>query len=299
MQNLSELNKQFALAGRVEFVAGVGAMPQILVNTEQAQASIALYGGQVLSYQPAGMDELLYLSEQAIFEQGKAIRGGIPVCWPWFGDDPMKIGRQAHGFARNLYWDVLSVVESEHGVQIVLGLHSNATTQQWWQAEFDLKQTITVGASLDIKLITKNTGNSMLTLSEALHSYFKVSDVSQVSVEGLDQIDYLDKTTGFSQQTQHGDIKIEQETDWVFLSGISPLTVVDPALNRKITIQHQGANNAVVWNPWDKAAQLKDMPDADYQAFLCVETANALAESVSLAAGESHTMSVCYQITSL
>jgi glucose-6-phosphate 1-epimerase len=299
MQNLSELNKQFALAGRVEFVAGAGDMPQIQVHTAMAQASIALYGGQVLSYQPVGMAELLYLSEQAIFEQGKAIRGGIPICWPWFGGDPLKIGRQAHGFARNLYWDVLSVTESEQGVEIVLGLHSNATTQQWWQAEFDLRQTIKIGASLDIELTTKNTGSSVLTLSEALHSYFSVSDVSQISVEGLNQIDYLDKTTGFSQHTQQGDIKFEQETDRVFLSGLSPLTIVDPALKRKIIIEHQGANNAVVWNPWDKAAALKDMPDTDYQAFVCVETANALAESVSLAAGESHTMSVCYQVISL
>lgn len=273
-------------------------MPLIEVATARAQATVALYGGQLLSFKPARAEhDLFYLSDKAQYQQGKAIRGGAPVCWPWFGDDPGDLGRQAHGFARNLFWDVLDSQLHDDEVEITLGLESTATSKQWWPSEFSLRKKIHIGDQLKISLTTENKGEIAFSMSKALHSYFRIGDISQARVSGLDGVDYLDKTLGFAKHKQAGDVTAEGETDRVYLNAPSKVSIVDPALRRRIDIEHQGADNFVVWNPWDKAADIKDMPTEDYEQFICVETANAIANSVIVAPGAMHHMQVSYCIS--
>jgi glucose-6-phosphate 1-epimerase len=299
MQNLTYLNQVFGRDDKITFIEGPAGMPLIEVNTARASAKVALYGGQMLSFKPAGAEhDLFYLSEKAIYQQGKAIRGGVPLCWPWFGDDPGSLGRQAHGFARNLFWDVLDSQVHDDNAEITLGLQSTATSKQWWPSEFRLRKKIHIGDTLNISLTTENKGEIPFSISKALHSYFRVGDIKQTRVSGLDGVDYLDKTQAFSQYKQNGDITADKETDRVYLNAPQRVEIVDSLLKRRIEIQHDGADNFVVWNPWDKAAALYDMSADDYEQFICVETANAIANSVIIAPGAAHNMQVSYKINS-
>ena len=298
MQELNTLNRIYGREDKVRFVDGPSGMPLIEILTDRAQAKLALYGGQVLSFKPASAEhDLFYLSKNAVYQQGKAIRGGVPVCWPWFGDDPGALGRQAHGFARNLFWDVLDSQIHDDNVEITLGLESTATSKQWWPSEFRLRKKIHIGDSLNISLTTENKGEIPFSISKALHSYFRVGSIQQTHVSGLDGVDYLDKTLGFAKQKQKGDITANRETDRVYLDAPRNVSIIDRVLRRRIDIEHDGADNFVVWNPWDKAAAFDDMSAHDYEQFICVETANAIANSVIIAPGASHHMQVSYRIS--
>lgn len=300
VQDIASLNRFYSRPNKIFFEEGPNGFPLAKIRTKWSRATIAMYGGQLVSFKPVSCEQdLFYLSEKAIYQQGKAIRGGVPLCWPWFGDDPDAMGRQAHGFARNLFWEVLDTRIQNDVVTITLGMDSSVTTKQWWPHDFKLRKTLTIGESLSISLTTENCGGVTMPLSEALHSYFLVGDISQVAVSGLDKVDYLDKTRGFAEFRQQGDIRVDAECDRVFLETANHVWINDASLNRQIEIEHQGAGNFVVWNPWDKAADLADMPDQDYQQFICVETANALANSVLIEPGNTHTMSVSYTINPL
>jgi glucose-6-phosphate 1-epimerase len=297
MQSLTTLNRLFGKQDELKFIDGPSGMPLIDIATSRATATVALYGGQLLSYKPAKAEhDLFYLSKTAIYQQGKAIRGGVPICWPWFGDDPGNLGRQAHGFARNLFWDVLDCQLHDDNAEITLGLESTATSKQWWPCEFRLRKKIHIGDSLNISLTTENKGDIPFTISKALHSYFRVGDINKTRVSGLDGLEYLDKTVGFERRKQTGDITAQGETDRVYLNAPNKLRIVDEVLNRQIEIEQIGAENVVVWNPWDKAATLGDMLESDYQQFICVESANAIANSVIIAPGGAHNTSVSYKL---
>ncbi|HDY84397.1 MAG TPA: D-hexose-6-phosphate mutarotase [Methylophaga aminisulfidivorans] len=295
MQDLDTLNRIFGRDTQVVFSNGPSGMPNIEINTSKASSKIALYGGQMLSYKAANSEhDLFYLSEQAIYQQGKAIRGGVPLCWPWFGDDPGHLGRQAHGFARNLIWTVLDCQLHNEIVEITLGLESTATSKQWWPAEFRLRKKFVISNKLKISLTTENKGDIPFSISSALHSYFKVGDIAKTKIVGLDGVAYLDKTLAFSKHAQIGDITPEEETDRVYLDAPKQVQIIDNELKRKIEIKQSEAANIVVWNPWTRAALLKDMSADDYQRFICVETANAIANSVIIAPGTAHQMQVTY-----
>jgi glucose-6-phosphate 1-epimerase len=297
MQDIQALQSMFNQPG-INIVSGPADMPIIDIDTALATAKISVYGGHMLAYKPKQAEhDLFYLSDEAIYKQGKAIRGGVPLCWPWFGDDPAKIGRQAHGFARNVFW-ILDTCSVENDIAtIVMSLKSSAKTRMWWPGDFHLKITITVGDTLNIKLSTENSGELASAISCAMHSYFRIGDISQVQVEGLDGIEYLDKTKSFEHFVQNGDITVGEETDRVYLHTPHTVKVIDKALNRVIEIDQHGAENMVVWNPWDKAQALSDMPDSDYQHFICVETANAIANGTVVAPGSLHETSVTYRIS--
>jgi glucose-6-phosphate 1-epimerase len=297
-QDVASLNRFYSRYKRIYFEEGPGGFPLAKIRTEKASATVAMYGGQLVSYKPAHAEhDLFYLSEQAIYQQGKAIRGGVPLCWPWFGDDPEGEGRQAHGFVRNMFWELLDTRIYDEVVHATFGMESTKLTKKnWWQHDFKLQKKLTIGEDLTIELTTENCGNKPLTLSEALHSYFLIGDVDQVAVCGLDGTDYLDKTQGFAQLRQEHDVTIDKEYDSIFIEAPNSAIIHDPVLSRKINIQHDGAENFVIWNPWDKAANMADLPDEDYKKFICVETANALANTIRVEPGKTHTMKVQYDI---
>jgi len=265
------------MAGQVRFIEGNGGLPFIQINTLKASALISIYAGQVLSYKPVNQSEdFLFSTDNAFFERGKAIKGGIPICWPWFGDSPIA-GSPAHGFVRNSDWDVLAVDELKNGdIKVILCCKDNEKTRKLWPFSFYLSLEIIIGDSLTLELLTRNTGNEPFAITEALHSYFQVGDASQVKVLGLEKTEYLDKTEDFIKVCQVGAITLSEETDHIYTDVAHDLTIDDPVYNRKIKISSSGNKNVVVWNPWAKgAAEIKDLDKDDYKHFICLEIANA------------------------
>jgi glucose-6-phosphate 1-epimerase len=300
--NIEQLNAEFGIAEQVKFIEGKGGLPFIEVRNDQASALISTYAGQVLAFQPQGVaDDLFFLSEKAFFQQGKAIKGGVPICWPWFGPDPEGLGRPAHGFVRNRQWNVIAVeAVSSAETKLVLGLRDTPETREIWPFAFELLLEINVGSTLGLTLITRNLGDQAFELTQALHTYFQVGDINQVKVRGLEAKDYLDKVDEGQRKTQSGAVIIDGEVDRIYLDVDQELTIEDPGLQRVIRIASSGSKTAVVWNPWSHiSAQMADLNDEDYRNLLCVETANAAQEVVNLPPAGEYRLRADYRIESL
>ncbi len=286
--NIEQLNTDLAVTGQLEFVEGKGGLIQARIKNDLGEAVISTYAAQVLSYKPAGDGEdLLFVSEAAYYQEGKATKGGIPVCWPWFGPDPQDKGRGGHGFVRNRQWQVMGSNALEDGsTRLVLGLDSNYDTLAIWPHAFELRMEFIVGATLSIGLITLNEGSEPVDITQGLHSYFRVGDISQASVMGLEGSSYIDKMDESAEKTQDGPVRIAGEVDRIYTGVEGDLVVDDPVLGRRIRIASQGSRSAVVWNPWiDTTKAMGDLQDDDYQRMLCVETTNAGPDVVNIPAG--------------
>lgn len=300
--NIEQLNADYGIADMVKFVEGKGGFPMIEISNEQASATISVYGGQVLSFKPANQTEdVMFVSSQAYYQPGKAIKGGTPICFPWFGPDPDDQGRSSHGFVRNRLWQMRDVISTQDGAtQVTMGLVDTPETRDIWNYSFDFSVVITVGEVLTIELITHNTGTDSFNITQALHTYFKVGDIDQVTVLGLADKEYLDKVDSGKQKTQNGEVTFSGECDRIYLDVPAELAVEDRALNRKITVKATNSNTAIVWNPAaDISAKMADLGDLDYKSFVCVETANAANEIIEVAAGERYHMAANYSVMGL
>ena len=291
------LNAPHGIPPHTTVIEGPGGLPMIDVDNVHATARISLYGGQVLAYRPHGAAaDLLFVSEQAHFQAGKAIRGGVPVCWPWFGPDPQGQGRPAHGLARTRLWEHRHTETlPDHETRVELGLCDSADTRARWPHGFDLSLTVTVGPTLRLALTTRNTGDRTFELTQALHSYFAVANIAQVRVTGLDGCAYTDKAKGAdgAHQVQAGDVTVCAEVDRVYANAPDVLELVDIAAPQRIRLTAGGSRTAVVWNPWiEIAASMADLRDDEYRRFICVETANTGDEVLTLAPGDTHTLAV-------
>ncbi|MDR0210978.1 MAG: D-hexose-6-phosphate mutarotase [Pseudomonas putida] len=273
------------------------------ITSNHAELLIAQQGAQVLSYQRLGEPPLLWLSDQAIFRQGKSVRAGVPVCWPWFGNlqrNPQAVqamyhGGQApaHGLARTRDWQLLGIEEAAEGLRIEFSLPQALGDLPGWPHEVELKLLIEMGTQLTMTLSSLNQGNDSVTISQALHSYFAVSDVRQARVEGVDNLGYIETLADWELRQQHGALGFAGETDRIYLQTPDLLKIVDPQWNRRITLHSTGSRSAVIWNPWtDRARELTDMADDGWQRMLCIETANVWDDVVTLAPGASHSLSV-------
>ena len=296
--NIAQLNQHFAIANIVKFVEGQGGLPFIQVQTDKAQALISVYAGQVLSFKPINQEsDLMFLSTKAYYQTGKAIKGGVPICWPWFGADPEGKGRPAHGFVRNRMWEVIETYLGPDGeVTVTLGLDDTPETHAIWPYSFQLRLVVTIGDTLKLALITHNTGDQAFTITQAFHTYFSVKDIHHATVSGLDGNSYLDKVDAGKQKQQLGDVKIDSEVDRIYLSVSNDLIIHDAALNRQIAIKSQGSQTAVVWNPWEKIAkEMADLLDDDYLRLLCVETTNAATDTIVIQPGNQFSLIAHYQ----
>lgn len=301
MQDIEKLNQLFALDKALNFAAGPNGTVMINIQTPQATAQISTYGAQVLSFKPALVDEdLFFLSPLSHYGNGKAIRGGVPICWPWFGDDPSGHGRPAHGFARNQNWQVIETqLLEDSAIKLCLQLLPNELSYKYWHCQFDLRFTVIIGDSLKMTLTTENTDSESFVISQALHTYFNIGAIEKLHIRGLDNYHYLDKTLNFDQKLQQGDVSFVAETDRIYLQSPEQLFIEDAALTRRVVIQSQGSQTVVVWNPWNKALTLSDMENEAYQRFICVETANAADDSIELAPGQKHSLSAEYKLQNL
>lgn len=300
MTTIDSLNQQFGLSSSLEFVFGEGGLPFAQINNASASAVISLYGGQVLSYVPTGGEDLMFMGGKAYFVEGKAIKGGVPVCWPWFGADPEGKGRAAHGFARNSMWQVFSTEAiSDSETQITVGMVDDDNSRNIWPNAFKMSLQITIGKSLKLALTTENTGDQPFHITQALHTYFSVGDISKTKILGLEDCKYLDKSAAGQGATkvQQDAIEIAGEVDRIYLAVPPDLMIEDMAKQRTIKIHSAGNSTAVVWNPWAKiAADMADLHDDDYLRFVCVETTNAADDVVEIQQGESYTLNAEYSL---
>lgn len=297
---IATLNEHFAITGHVRFLAGENGLPMARIENALATAEVYLYGAHITAFQPKGDEPVLWMSPLVQFQPGKAIRGGVPVIWPWFGPHATDSTKASHGFVRTAEWQVNSTEALADGsTQVRFRLTDNASTRALWPHAFALDLTITVGSELAIDLTSRNTGDQPFTASGALHTYFAVADVTQMVIEGLTECDYIDQLDGRQIKRQTGDIHIRREVDRIYVNSDDTCIIHDALLSRKIQVKKAGSQTTVVWNPWiEKARAMADFSDEGYQHMVCIEAANAAEDVVRLAPGEAHTLSQIISVSS-
>jgi len=297
-QSIATLAERYAIPGVATVVAGNGGLAKVVVSTPEAIGEIYLHGSHVTSWKPSDASEALYLSPNSLFQDGRAIRGGVPICFPWFGDKQGDASAPAHGFVRTKSWQLEAIERTEQGVAVTSSTASDETTRKWWPADFRLVCRATFGHELRLELTVTNTGSSPFTFEEALHAYFAVSDAESVVLRGLDGTRYIDKTDNRTEKTQSGDVRIAAETDRVYLNTEHPIQLVDPAGKHQIVIEKQNSWTTVVWNPWiQKSVDLKDLGADQWKRFVCIETCNVVPSSVQLDPGQSHIMAAVISVS--
>jgi len=299
--NVSELNNKYSIDEILDITEEHSGFPFIKIKNQYASAVISLYGGQVLSYAPCDTDELLFLSDKAFYETGKAIKGGVPICWPWFGGDPEGKGRPAHGFARNSLWRLESTEQIEGGeTKVVISLLPNEVSNKLFPFEFKLSLTVVIGKELKLELTTQNIDDKLFDITQALHTYFSVKDIDDVEVLGLDGSSYLDKAknnTGDENRSQKGDVAFMGEVDRIYLDAPNDLKIQQKALKKITGIKSSNNKTAVIWNPWKELCeQSADLKEDDYKRFVCVETANAADDVIRIMPGEKFVLQAIYSI---
>jgi glucose-6-phosphate 1-epimerase len=294
--NVTALNESFGVSGQVAFQETAEGLVLAKLRNAHGEATVYLQGAHLTEWIPQGQAPVIWLSPRAIFAKGKAIRGGIPICWPWFGAHPDTPGLPAHGIARTSVWEVTGSGEREDG-STWLALRLPLTDQNLWPYSTPVEILFALGKTLEIELVTRNLAAEAVVMSQALHAYFQVGDVRQVHIQGLDGCDFVDKTDDGRRKKQAGPISIAGEVDRIYLDSRADCLIEDPVLKRRIRIQKSGSASTIVWNPWaEKAAQLADLgPDA-FLNMLCVESANADEDRVVLAPTAEHRLSVSYSV---
>jgi len=305
--DIAQLNKNhaFNLADNsLNIISGEAGILLVKILNRHASAVISLQGAHLLSWIPTGEEEVIWLSGKAVFAPGKSIRGGIPVCWPWFGQysgtQQASINYPAHGFARTADWQILHTEALDDGcTRISLTMQPQPATQIMWPVETSVQLQITIGKKLEIELITHNNGSRAISIGQALHTYFKVADISNVLLHGLDDTDYLDKLDDYKRKHQHGALNFVEEVDRIYLGTSSDCVIEDKILNRNIIIIKCGSHSTVVWNPWQEtASKMGDVGEAGYKNMLCVESSNVAEDIVTIEPGKAHQLWAQYEVQS-
>lgn len=258
------------------------------VGIGDSVAQVYDYGAHVWSWSLDG-HPVLWASAKSAFEPDKALRGGVPICWPWFGPGRTGDLTPAHGFARISEWELAGRVDRANAEVVTYVLSPEAAPDALPGEDWRVTYEVSVGKRLTLELTVDNLGVTSFSYELALHTYLSVGDVRQVTIAGLDGASYLDKVTGHA-ELQVGDVTIGAETDRVY-DRSGDIIVTDPVLRRRLRIATQGAANTVVWNPWvAKAAAMPDFGDDEWPQMLCIEGGNVLDHAVTLEPGASATL---------
>ncbi len=285
---------------RMNFVEGPGGLSFLLLDTPRCRARLTSHGAHLCEWTPAGQSSpVVFLSPRAVFASDKAIRGGVPVCFPWFGAHATDPHKPQHGFARTHAWDVESIGQDSQGdTRVAFRLVSSPGTRALWDADFVARLTVVLGATLEMTFEVENTGKGPCVYEAALHAYLGIGDIAKVSVHGLEATRFLDKTDG-QREKRSGDapLTFDGEVDRTFLDTTASCTVHDPVLARQIRIDKIGSGATVVWNPGRaKGEAMADLGDA-WNRFVCVETVNCGPLAVRLAPGARHAMTSRISVT--
>jgi D-hexose-6-phosphate mutarotase len=278
--------EKMIIPDRIALKNGYGGLSYLELRFRGAEAHLYLYGAHVLHYQPANQAPVLWHSDKSWFEPGKPIRGGIPVCWPWFGAHPNDAQKPLHGIARLTEWEPVNSSATSEATTAILKLPASA------YPDASLQLTVKLSDCLSVTLTTINNRDTDLNFTEALHSYFAIQDIHAVTVTGLEGQRYIDKlSSDKSLQTQNGPISFSVETEQVYIDTPHTCTVNDIALKRSIHIRKENSLSTIIWNPWiEKSARMPDFGDREYLEMVCVETANCGSNAVTLPPGQTHAM---------
>lgn len=299
MSTAEELNRRFGIAGVARVEAGNGGLAKVSVTLPEAAGEIYLHGAHVTRWKPAGADEVLFVSAKSRWEDGVAIRGGVPICFPWFDKKRDDAKAPAHGFARTRAWQLEEVTRRGDGVTVVMAIESDESTRKFWAPDFRLEQRVTFGRELRMELALENRGNEPARFEEALHTCFRIGDIDKARVRGLDGMRFTDKTDARREKTQQGDVVITSLTDREYLDTPHEVTLEDPVLRRRIRITNEGSRTTVVWNPWsEKAKAMSDLGDEEWKQMICVETSNVSQFAVEVAPGAEHRMTAVISVAS-
>jgi glucose-6-phosphate 1-epimerase len=292
----SQWQKTFEIPGRVLFSEGNGDLSKLEINTAWGNAELYFHGAHVTHFQKKDEPPLLFMSQLSRFNEGTPIRGGIPIIFPWFGP---REGESAHGFARIQAWELREVSQLATGeVSLRLCLPDSPSASLF--PKFTADYWVTVGKTLSAKLVVANISQDQdFTFENCLHTYFHIGDINSISITGLKGTNYLDKTENFARKTEPSEhIKISRETDRIYLDTAAPVEIHDSKLGRRIRIEKSGSSSTVVWNPWvDKAQEMPDFGNDEFQRMVCVESGNVADNKLTLPAGKSSSLEV--QISTL
>jgi glucose-6-phosphate 1-epimerase len=298
--DMTELDHQFGISGVAHVSEGNGGLPRVTITSSGAKGEIYLHGAHVTSWCPRTHDEVLFVSSKSHWQDGQAIRGGIPICFPWFRaktDDPHA---PAHGVVRTKTWQLESIVENDAGVAVTMFTESDELTRRWWPGEFRLVHRATFGSELKLELICINTGTKPLRFEEALHTYNQVADVANVRLQGLDGTRYLDNTDSNKEKTRVGNVIVASQMDDAYLDTQTAVTLIDPGLRRQIRLEKTESRTTVVWNPWrEAAAKMQDLGDGEWKRFLCVEASNIMGAAITLGPGQEHKITALLSVEKL
>ncbi|HEY4328605.1 MAG TPA: D-hexose-6-phosphate mutarotase [Phycisphaerae bacterium] len=308
-KKLDSLNTKFALTtgtDHIHFITGEGGLICADIKTPACTGRVYLLGAHIAAWQPSGQEPVIFMSSKSPFEVGKAIRGGIPVCFPWFAsktDGPIasvmgtggaspRPAPPSHGTVRTMEWQVEETKDlGNGGVSITLGTHSDDASKVYFPGDYELHEHITFSTQLNIQLDVKNTGKDPFQYEEALHAYLNVKDATKAKVLGLEGTDYIDKVDAKAQKKQSGPIFFTAETDRVYLNTQTPLTLADDSFGRKITVEKTDSHTTVIWNP-GAAKTVTDLGTGQWANYVAIETANTGDAAITLKPGETRTMGV-------
>lgn len=290
MIDLDELDEKFSIEGEVGFAELEEDLVFVTVSNKYADADICLYGAHVTSFRPQNSMDLLWMSPDSNFEVGKPIRGGIPVCFPWFGPHKTDSEKPQHGFGRLMYWDVAGTSTLPGGeTQVRLQLCSSDETKVYWPHDFCAEMIFTVGQTLVATLKVTNTSAKPFEYSCALHSYYSLSAIENITISGLQGVGYYNQLTSEKDVQEEELLKIEGPLTRHYLNTEAPVVIFDHIFRRKIKADKSGSKVTTVWNPGEETcAQIGDLPDDAYETFVCVEATNAFNFPISLQPGESY-----------
>ena len=284
VQNL----KQFEIPNTLSFTKNDGDLTKIIITNSLAEAEIYLHGAHLTHFQPKDEEALIFNAKESYVTPPKSVHAGIPICWPWFGAHPTDSTKPQHGFARDKAWTLKSttVLDSKE-TEVVLTLKDDTHSHTLFPYSFELELTFTIGKTLTIGLKTTNTDENSFTITQALHTYFAISDIETVEINGVEKTPFIDYTDNKKQKSEDAALKIHQEVNRVYIPTDSTCIIVDKELKREIIIEKEGSNSTTIWNPW-KESGIHDLPDEKYREFVCIETTNALQDAVTLHSKESH-----------
>ena len=292
----SHYSKQFDVEG-VTFSTRDG-VELIHIENQFAKATITTYGGTVLSFIPTGQRDVLWVSDTAVYDGTKPVRGGVPVCWPWFGAANQP-GLPAHGFVRNMVWQVEKVRQLDNGeTRVLLVCRSNEETLKLWPHEFELKLCIQINSSLTLTLTTVNLGDDVMEITEALHTYFAVGNPIGLLIKGLEESTHLDKLKEDAPAViQKDTVVLNPAKDSVYLNQKGNVFVVDSDNSREIMIEKRNSQSCVVWNPGPEIVKgFADIDDQAWLEFACIESGNVLENFITVPAQSEHLLSVKYSV---
>ncbi|HKI59743.1 MAG TPA: D-hexose-6-phosphate mutarotase [Mariprofundaceae bacterium] len=291
------LNREFGIDGELTFRDAGDGFIVIDIENKSCTASVAMQGAHLMTWQPKGEEPVIWMSPVATLAKGKSIRGGVPICWPWFGAHASNPSFPGHGFARTVPWEVIGTASLDSGSTRISFRIAGIKTDQW-PCEVPAEMHMVIGRELEMELVTENNNDEVFTIGDALHTYFAVGNVSKINVRGLDGCDYLDKVDGGARKVQEGEITIASEVDRIYFDEGQDVVIEDPVMKRKIHIKKGASHSTIVWNPWiEKCKAMGDFGSDDgYLGMVCVESANAAEDIVQVAPGGRHQLWVRYSV---